>query len=40
MDLIVNSPEESEYNDKNLKRDMVKILMDNLATTRTVYQCH
>jgi hypothetical protein len=30
---------DQNYNDKNL-RVMVKILMDNLATNRTVYQYH
>jgi hypothetical protein len=39
MDLIVNAPEDQNCNDKNLTV-MVKILMDNLATKRTVYQYH
>jgi hypothetical protein len=36
MDLFVNVPEDQNYNDKSL-RAMVKILMDNLASNRTVY---
>jgi hypothetical protein len=40
MDLIVNAPEGSDYNDKKLKEPWFKILMDNLATNRIVYQYH
>jgi hypothetical protein len=33
------SQKDQNFNDKNL-RVMVKILMDNLATNKTVYQYH
>jgi hypothetical protein len=39
MDLIINVQKDQSCNDKNL-RVMVKILMDNLATNRTMYQHH
>jgi hypothetical protein len=39
MDLIVSVQKDQNCNDKNL-RVMVKILMDNLATNKTVYQYH
>jgi hypothetical protein len=31
---------DQNYNDKNLKRALVKILIDSLAINRTVYQYH
>jgi hypothetical protein len=39
MDLIANAQKDQNCNDKNLNV-MVKILMDNLATNRTVYKYH